>query len=110
MNPIAYFFVRLGLFVLFVIPVCLCWRHGYEESWHLAGLTWAICIFGLVYVIAAGWFANRTAHHYIFEVHSLYSSMKFAFYDARLRLAFLPGIGHWFMPADDKDDDASSER
>ena len=35
--------------------------------------------------------------------------MRFAFYDARLRLAFLPVVGHWFMPKDDKQEDDDDE-
>jgi hypothetical protein len=107
MHSIAYFFVRFVFFVLFFIPDCLflaAW--GYcEERWHLAGLTWAVCIFAFVYIPVAAWFANRTAHYYIFEERDFHSSIRFAFYDARLRLAFLPGIGHWFRPKDQEDDD-----
>ena len=84
MEPIAYTFVRCVLFVLFVTPDCLflaAW--GYcEERWHLADLTWAVWIFAFVYIVAAAWFANRTAHHYIFEQRNLHSSIRFAFYAA----------------------------
>ena len=111
MDSITYIFVRFVLFVLFFIPDCLflaAW--GYcEEKWHLAGLTWAVCLFTFVYIVAAAWFANRTAHHYIFEQRNLHSSIRFALYDARLRLAFLPGIGHLFMPKDQEDVDDEAD-
>ena len=114
MDSIAFLFVRFVLFVLFFIPHCLflaAW--GYcEERLHLPGLTWAACIFTLVYIVAAAWFANRTALHYIFEERDLRSSISFALDDAQLQLASLPRIGHWFMPkdqedVDDEDDNAS---
>ena len=107
MDVISYFFVRFGLFVFFVLPACplpALWQYC-EERWHLAALTWAIRLLAIIYIVVAAWFANRTAHHYALEHRNLYSSMRFAFYDARLRLAFLPGIGHWFMPKDDKPED-----
>src|SRR5262245_19801798 len=112
MVSIAFVFVRSVLFVLLFIVDCLflaAW--GYcTERWHLGGLTWAVCIFAFVYIVAAAWFANRTAHHYVFEQRTLHSSIRFAFYDARRRLALLPRIGHWFMPKDQEDieDEADS--
>jgi hypothetical protein len=111
MDSIAFPFVRFVLFVLLFIPNCLflaAW--GYcAERWHLAGLTWAVCILALVYIVAAAWFANRTALHYVFEERNLRSSIRFAFDDARLRLASLPRIGHWFMPKDQEDVDDEAD-
>jgi len=111
MDPILYFFVRFGIFLFIALPACALrplWEFC-EERWHIPALTWTIAAFALAYLLAAGWFAKRTAHHYAFEKRNLYSSKVFACYDARLRLAFLPVVGHWFMPKDDKQEDDDDE-
>lgn len=117
MKAIEYFIFRFMLFIGFLFiasPVGMLAVYC-DNRWHLMDirpLAWTFLILVVLYTVAAGWFASRTAHHLAFEQRNLYSSLRFAFYDARLRLGFLPVIGHWFIRADDRqenDDDDQAD-
>jgi hypothetical protein len=115
MKGIEYLILRFGLFLFFALitsPVAIiagvmieC-LDAYE---HLRILRWVFLAILLAWLFGLPWLVNRAAQHMTFENQKLGDAMKGAFYDLRLRLAFLPVIGHWFnfKSRDDDDHNAS---
>jgi hypothetical protein len=50
------------------------------------------------------WLTNRMAQHVAFEDQPFAVALRMTYYDLRLRLAFLPFVGHWFEPHTDEND------
>jgi hypothetical protein len=116
-SGVAYLVLRAGLFWVFALiisPVALLliWLMNYFDprgelklfDWIGVPITIA-SIFGLL------WFANRTGQHMVFDERKFGAAVKWSFCDFQLRLAFLPLVGHWFVPRSDEqnrdNDDAS---
>ena len=51
------------------------------------------------------WFARRVTHHFCIENRFFCDAIRNALWDARLRLAFLPCIGHWFVEKHEEGDE-----
>jgi hypothetical protein len=109
---IARFFLHKVLFVawFFVIAspaLLIIWLlHGPENtpSW----LLWVTGSWGLVSFIAAWYLGQATTHYMVDENQMFLDSVKRALIDLRFKLVFVPIIGSWFTPDEDKtkpDDD-----
>ena len=104
MDGIQYLILRFCLWLFFILitsPILLGfgWLMNYfkdHEEYKMAGLI--VAVFGLAYLFCLSWFANKTAQHMAFENKKFRPAVKLAFYDLKLRLAFLPLVGHWFAP------------
>ena len=111
MRAIQYLIIRFALFFFFVLvtsPVPLvagallkyCDAHEQFQIFR-----WVFIGILLVWLFGLPWLTNRAAQHMAFEDRKFGEAVKCAFYDLRLRLAFLPVIGHWFEPESRDDDD-----
>lgn len=107
----------LFLFWFFIAcsPVLLL-RWLYPESTEKSsGLTWITGSWALICLIVSWWFSKTNVHYMIDDQLGFPEAVKRSWYDARLRLAFIPLIGTWFIPDEDKtkyddDDDIHSHR
>ena len=79
----------------------LIWlRHSYEEYTTL--VSWLALPVALAWLLGSWWLAATTAR-YVFEEKQLFSTaVKYTLSDLRLKLAFLPVVGHLFAPDEDK--------
>lgn len=111
MRAIQYLITRFALFFIFILvtsPVPLIagallkYCVAYEQ---FQILRWVFIGILLVWLFGLPWLTNRAAQHMAFEGRSFCEAVKCTFYDLRLRLAFLPVIGHWFEPESPDDDD-----
>jgi len=85
----------------------LVWlRHSHP---HLeSAVSWLGVPYALVWIFGSIWLAMTTAHHMFEENQMFLAAVKHTLYDLRFRLAFVPLIGWWFTPDEDKtkhDDD-----
>jgi hypothetical protein len=53
---------------------------------------------GLAGLVRAYWLARRAAHRLVNDKELFLASLGGALLDGRMRLAFLPLVGHWFEP------------
>jgi hypothetical protein len=95
-KGLKYLVLRIGLLVLLLLaslPIgeAIFWLTNFKA------LNWIAYPIGILYLFGLGWFANKTSEHVAFEGRSLFTAIKFAFGDLRLRLAFLPVVGNWFI-------------
>ena len=111
MRIIQYLIIRFALFFFFALVTCpvllvavallkFCDAH---EDYRV--FRWVFIGIGLAWIFGLPWLTNRAAQHMAFEDRKFGEAVKCAFYDLRLRLAFLPVIGHWFAPESRDDDD-----
>ena len=63
---------------------------------------WIALPLGLVWLVGSWWFGGTTAHHMLDEKKTIAEAIKDTLFDMRLNLAFLPLIGSWFTPEEDK--------
>ena len=64
----------------------------------------------LAWVLGSWWLSLKTFHHMVDENCLFLTAVKNTLYDLRLMIAFVPFIGSWFEPDEDKtqnDDDAA---
>lgn len=110
MSGILYFFLRFVLYACFIIvtsPVAIVWiliikYLDTHEQFRI--LEWIGFLFALAYIVCLEWFTSQTAKHVAFGNKDLGAAVKLTYYDLRLRLSFLPLVGHWFESRTDKDD------
>ncbi len=65
----------------------------------------------LAWILGSWWLSLKTVHHMVDENCLFLTAVKYTLYDLRLMIAFVPFIGCWFEPDEDKtqnDDDAAS--
>jgi SNF family Na+-dependent transporter len=114
MRAIEYLSLRFVLFLVFAaitspLTFLLVWLAQFIEARdELNGFRWVVIPIALAYILGLSWLANQAAQHMAFEDRKLGAAVRFAFYDLRLRLAFLPLVGHWFESPNehkDRDDD-----
>jgi hypothetical protein len=97
-------FVFLMLFFLPISgPLVMAIQYS-KEHWHLGPLEFALGAATLLWLLISRWLAHEVAYNYAFENHTLLNAIRFAYYEARLRLAFLPIVGHWLAPARDREE------
>jgi hypothetical protein len=63
---------------------------------------------GLGWIFGSYWLGGTTAHHLYEENRMFVAAIKHTIYDLKLRLSFVPLLGMWFTPDEDKtkyDDD-----
>ncbi len=112
MKGIEYLILRVSLvFVFWLVTMPVVWiavllmnyishHEAYKE------LKWVLLPVLLMWLFGIPWFAHKTAEYMAFQGFKFKQARQAAFCDVRLRLAFLPVIGHWFAPKnDDKADD-----
>ena len=115
MKGIEYLILRFGLFLFFALitspvaiiaGVMIMYLDAHEQ---FRMLRWVFVVVLLAWLFGLPWLVNRTAQHMVFENRRMGDAVKGACYDLRLRLAFLPIIGHWFdiKSRDDEDHNAS---
>jgi len=111
MRIIQYLIIRFSLFSVFVlvtspVPIIagalLDYCDTHEPFQHVR---WFFIGILLVWLFGLPWLTKRAAQHMAFEDRRFGAAVKCAFYDLRLRLAFLPVVGHWFAPKSRDDDD-----
>ena len=77
-------------------------------------LGWVICLVLLVLFFGLFWVAIRMSHHMTIAGKTFRCGAREGLQDARLHLAFLALVGHWFVPEKDickfeqNDEDATS--
>ena len=110
MKGIQYLILRIGLFVLFlfvtspfVIISGLLFQY-LDDHEQFRFLKWISLFLFLIWLFGVPWLANQTAKRIAFEDQSFGTAVKLTYYDLRLRLAFLPLVGHWFEPTSDNRD------
>jgi hypothetical protein len=109
---IARFFLHKILFVAWFLVLAspallIMWLlHGPEHAPSL--VAWITASWGLVAFIA-GWYLGHATTHYMVDENQMFlDSVKHALIDLRFKLVFVPIIGSWFTPDEDKtkpDDD-----
>jgi hypothetical protein len=111
MKGIEYLILRIGL-VLFlwlltspVVLVAILLGHYFESHEEYKNLQWTLLPLVFFYIIGVPWYANKTAQYMAFDKRNFFDARKCVDSDLKLRLAFLPLIGHWFAPKVDKKDD-----
>ena len=67
---------------------------------------WPLAILGLIWFFTLPWLTKRAANYMVSHNVKMWAAMKLAVYDLRLILAFIPFVGHWFIPSKDEEDDA----
>lgn len=111
MRGIQYLILRFGLFFFFglvtspVAFLCSLMVRYLDAHEQFRIFRWVFIAIALAWLFGLPWLTNRAAHHMAFEDRRFDDAVKCAFYDLRLRLAFLPVIGHWFEPESRDDDD-----
>src|SRR6266567_1930716 len=65
-------------------------------------LAWAIRLSLLLMLFCLYWLAKRMSYHMTIEQKPFRRGVKEVLLDARLQLAFLPLVGQWFTPEEDK--------
>lgn len=114
MRGIQFLILRFGLFFFFaaltspiaiVADLLMQYCDAHEK---LRMFKWVFAPVLLGWLIGLAWLTNQVAHHMAFEDQKLGAAVRLAFYDFRLKLAFLPLVGHWFESHSDQretDDD-----
>jgi hypothetical protein len=75
-----------------------------EDSGQQQLLVWTIRVSLLLLLIGLYWLSKRMSYHMTIEGKSFGCGVMEGFREARLHLAFLPLVGHWFMPDEDNRD------
>ena len=108
MNGIHYLLLRLVLFlffaavtspVVFVSIWCMEYLDAHEQ---IRMLRWVFIPVLLAWLFGLPWLTSQTAQHMTFEDQKFGAAVRLTFCDVRLRLSFLPLVGHWFEPPTDK--------
>jgi hypothetical protein len=104
-DAIHYLILRIVLFLVFAIitaplTLALVWVYKFINTHkQYEGFLWLLLPIGYAYIFSIPLLAHRVAQQMVSENCSFAKAVGFAFYDLRLRLAFLPLIGYWFEPA-----------
>lgn len=116
-KPIAHFILTkllLALWLLVSLPLWLpmVWlAESIEASSQTNVLAWGIRIALTLFLFGLYWLSKRMSHHMTIEGLSFGKGVRAGYQDARLHLAFLPLVGHWFIDNQSKredDDDGAS--
>ena len=117
MRGVQYLILRVGLFFFFMLVtspiaiVCGLMMKYLEAHEQVRILKWIFAPGLVAWLFGVPWLSSRAAEHMAFEDRTFGVAAKLAFWDLRLRLVFLPLVGHWFAPdtntKDDDDHDAS---
>jgi hypothetical protein len=105
---LAHFILSKILLVLCLIIAAPVWYPAARLASALeAGpqqniLAWGIRLLLLVMLFGLYWLAKRMSYHMTIEGKAFRRGVKEGLLDARLHLAFLPLIGHWFAAEEDK--------
>ena len=79
----------------------LIWlRHYHEEYTTL--VSWLGVPLALAWLLGSWWLAMTTARHMFEEKRLFFTAVKYTLSDLWLKLAFLPFVGHFFTPDEDK--------
>jgi hypothetical protein len=106
LRLITKYFLSKVLFVAWFLitlspALLLAWLQHYreeKESW-LAGVA---ALWALACLVGSWWLGETTARYIVEENQMFLDAVKRTLYDLRLRLAFIPIIGLWFTPDEDK--------
>ena len=92
----------VGWMVVVACPLWLArwWLQGHEKVNSTVG--WVMVPMGLVCLLASLWLGKTTAHYMVDENQMFLDAIKRTLWDARLRMAFVPVVGWWFIPGEDK--------
>jgi len=98
----------IGWFLVTLSPIwLLMWLlHGNEDK--LLNFVWITIPWILVCLIGSWLLGHGMAHYMVDEKKLFLDSVKWAWYELRFKLVFVPLIGHFFVPDEDKtkpDDD-----
>jgi hypothetical protein len=108
-HPIVQKYLTKLLFGFWMIAIAppflfLCWLvHSQRDL--LFGIPLA-----LGWILGSWWLSLKTVHHMVDENCLFLTAVKHTLYDLRLMIIFMPFIGCWFKPDEDKtqnDDDAA---
>jgi hypothetical protein len=92
---VAWFLTTTSPVLLLMIAL-----RGHEDR--LRSLAW-ITLPWLGFSLVASWvLAHSTAHYILDENHMFLEAVKRSWLDLRLKLAFVPLVGHLFTPDEDK--------
>ena len=110
MKAIEYFILRFCLFVFFalltspVVIISILLMKYFDAHDHRPMAGWIIIPVCLTWLFGNPWLASQAARHMTFEHQTFGVAVKLTFYDLRVRLSFLPVVGHWFEPHTDTRD------
>ena len=99
--------VLLALLLALALPIWLptVWlAESIETHGNHSVLAWGIRLSLLVLFLGLYWLAKRMSYHMTIEGETFVQGVKSGFRDAKLHLAFLPVVGHWFSERKDDDD------
>ena len=102
---LAHFILSKLLFVACLVLAAPIWYLGYlalEAGHQQKLLAWSIFLSLLLIFFGLYWLAKRMSYHMTIEQKPFARGVKEGLLDARLHLAFLPLVGQWFMPEEDK--------
>lgn len=108
-KGLKYLVLRVGLGVILLL-VTMPIGEGVIWLINFKAFNWIGFPIGIFYVFSLSWFANKTAEHMAFEGQNMLSAMRFTLGDLRLRLAFLPVVGSWFISDSGKRDDDKEDK
>ena len=104
--------LRFGLFILFALltsplPIGAGLMMEYLDAHeNVRMLQWVFAPILLAWLFGLPWLTSQMAQRMAFEDQEFGVAVRMTFYDLRLRLAFIPLVGHWFEPhTDQKDSD-----
>jgi len=114
MYHLGHFFFTNLLWLLWLVLTSLLWvpiyllanyldRHAQHDI-----LAWTIRVGFLAFFAGLYWLSRKISYHTMIEGLPLQKGFDLGLQDARLHLAFLPWIGHWFILSPDpeeKDED-----
>ena len=99
--------------LLFVLLVVVTLPFSFPAFWLAKSITtrseqnplgWGIGLILLALIVGLYWLAKKMSYHMTIEGKPFWEGAKAGLLDARLHLAFLPLVGHWFMVSPDKQD------
>ena len=109
-RVIYYLVLRIWLFIFFVVvtspvPIAAGLLAEYLDAHEqVRMLKWICYPVMLAWLVGLPWLVGQTAHRMAFEDKTFGAALKLTYYELRLRMSFLPLIGHWFeIPRDKRD-------
>jgi len=106
----AHFILSKILLLLCLIVTAPVWYPAARLASALEGglqqdiLAWTIRLSLLLFFFGLYWLSKRMSLHMTIEGKTFGRGVREGLQDARLHLAFLPLVGHWFIPDEDKRD------
>ena len=95
------FFVLVTSPILFVSIRLMDYLAAHEN---LRILGWLFLPVMLSWLIGLPWITTRVAHHITYKDQNFGAAVRLTLGEFRLRLTFLPLVGHWFASPGDKNE------